>query len=156
DGHDGTVANGATFVSGLRGQALQLNGSNQYVNVPDSAGLEVSTGFTLEAWISPTDVNNYRQIISKFGNQGQWAYQIGLAPGGKLRTDFSGDGTHYDALLSPANTIVTGQWQHVAVTFDHGSVKLFVNGQQVASKTSATTSIYGSGNSAVSIGRDPV
>ena len=38
----------------------------------------------------------------------------GLAPGGALRSDVSGNGTSYDALVSPTGLLKAGTWYDVA------------------------------------------
>jgi hypothetical protein len=141
DGNHGTL-NGATFATGTVGQAFSFDGVDDYVNVPDSANLEVTTQFTLEAWIKPDDVSTWRQIISKFGAAGHYAYQYGLAPNGALRVDISAGGNTYDDLTSPTGLLSPGTWAHVAVTFQSGFLRLYVNGVQVASKLSSMTSIF--------------
>lgn len=45
--------------------ALNFNGSTQYVQAPDNAAFDLTTAFTVEAWIKPSDVSGYRIIISK-------------------------------------------------------------------------------------------
>ena len=90
--NEGTLNGGVTASSGIAGRAYDFNGTSGYISVPDVAALEVTTQLTLSAWINPDDVSTYRQIISKFGTSGNFAYQIGLAPNGKLRIDLSTDG----------------------------------------------------------------
>ena len=52
--------------SGKYGDALQFNGTNALVTIPDSASLHLSTGMTLEAWVDPSTVNaNWRDVIYK-------------------------------------------------------------------------------------------
>jgi len=145
---------GGSYAKGLVGQAFSLDGVNDYVNVPDSDSLELSQ-WTLQAWIRPDDVNNDRQIISKFGRQGSWAYQIGLAHGGVLRSDISGDGERYEAIISPVNLIALGEWTHVATTFDNGNLKLYVNGREVVSQRFGYVYRFTGGATSLSIGRDP-
>ena len=41
---------------GKFGKALQFNGTNARVNVPNAAALQLSTGMTLEAWVNPSAV----------------------------------------------------------------------------------------------------
>ncbi len=41
--HNGTLVNGAGFGAGIFGQAFQLNGTNQYVSVPDSSAFAFGT-----------------------------------------------------------------------------------------------------------------
>jgi len=122
-------------------QSGSFNGSSSYLLVPDSTSLALPSTMTLEAWIKPSDVANYRQIISKFGSSGGYSYQLGLAPGGNLRIDVSGNGTTSDFLASTSAPISVNSWQHVAATFNAGLLKLYVNGVEVASKTSAVSSL---------------
>ncbi len=72
--------NGATFSTGKLGQAFDLNGTTQYVALGDLAQFEMDRTMTIEAWVRPDDVSNYRQIVSKMGSVGQYAYQLYLRP----------------------------------------------------------------------------
>jgi uncharacterized repeat protein (TIGR01451 family) len=155
--NNGTLQNGATFAQGFIGQAFNLDGVDDYVNIPDNDHLEVNSQFTLEAWIRPAfDTGDNHRIISKFGSIGNYAYQMGVAPNGGLISEISGNGTTFDSLSSPPLLLTRGQWAHVATTFNGGSWKLYVNGVEVASKTSQVTSIFSGGATDLSIGRDPV
>ena len=157
-GNNAALRNGATYAPGTVGQAFSLDGVDDFVNVADNATLEVTSQFTLEAWIKPNDLSDNHQIISKFGSAGNWAYQIGVTgpSAGSLRSDISGNGTNFDTLFAPANLLTPGEWAHVATTFNAGNWKLYVNGVEVASKQSSITSIYSNGPTTPSIGRDPV
>ena len=79
--NNGVMINSAGFVVGRVGQSFVLDGGS-YVNVIDSPTLEVTTQLTIESWIKPSDTSQFRQIVSKFGVAGNYAYQIGLAPNG--------------------------------------------------------------------------
>jgi len=49
------VLNGpARIVTGKFGAALSFDGINDWVTVPDSPSLDLTTGMTLDAWIYPT------------------------------------------------------------------------------------------------------
>lgn len=50
--HDGTIF-GATQVAGLGGQALDFDGTNDYVSIPDAAALRFGTGdFFISGWFN--------------------------------------------------------------------------------------------------------
>ena len=53
------------------------------------------------------------------------------------------------AAVVSAGTVVVNTWTHFAVTRNSGSVRLFLNGTQVGSTTSFTTSMPGSLNMTV-------
>src|SRR5262249_31144954 len=58
NGNDGTVAS-ATWSSGKYGGALTFTGaSGSSVTVNDSASLDLTTGMTVEAWVSPTKLTS--------------------------------------------------------------------------------------------------
>lgn len=154
--NNGTAMGGATTTGGKYGYAGSFNGSGAYIETTNNTSLQVTNGFTLSVWIYPTSVNTYYQIVSKFGTSGNWAYQMGLAPVGNLRTDISGDGATYQGLVTSSSPVATNTWSYVAFTFKSGQVVFYVNGFQIYSLTSSVTSIFNSGNTKVNIGRDPV
>src|SRR6185369_12921723 len=64
NGNNGTLVNGPTMVAGKSGQALNFNGSNQYVNVGNV--LNPGSGdFSIFAWVKTTQAGSFNMIISK-------------------------------------------------------------------------------------------
>src|SRR5204862_3772869 len=52
--NNGILQNGTTFATGMVGQAFNLDGNDDFVDVPDSASLDaISSAITVEAWIKP-------------------------------------------------------------------------------------------------------
>ena len=147
----GSPLNGASYAAGRVGQAFNFDGVNDYVHVFDDPSLEFTSQLTIAAWIRPDDVSGYRDILTKWG--GVAAYELIVGPGGVLQGYLSNNGTNYDSLFSPAGALNAGAWAHVATTFSAGQWKLYINGVEVAAKTSSITSIFAAGNDNVAIGR---
>ncbi|HEX6761239.1 MAG TPA: LamG-like jellyroll fold domain-containing protein [Gaiellaceae bacterium] len=149
-GNTGTVQNG-TWAAGKFGKALQFNGSNTRVNVPDSASLHLTTGMTLEAWVDPSTVNGaWRDVIYK-GNDN---YYLEATSDNASRPDAGliAGGSYGDAFGSAA--LPANSWSYLAETYDGSTLRLYVNGTQVAS-TAHTGSIATSTNQ-LQIGGDGI
>jgi len=161
-GHnDGIWVGSANYGTGQVGVAFEptVLAGGSYVEIPDSPLLEFTTQFTLECWVNPASGagNNSARILSKFGGPaGSYAYELLFTTTDNLqfRADISDDGANYDGLESPTSLTVN-TWSHVAATFKAGTLRLYVNGNQVASKVSAITSVNASGASPVAIGGVP-
>src|SRR2546423_8095254 len=151
DSNNGTLQSGVTFAAGEVGQAFSFDGTGG-VRVPDANNLEVTTEFTLDAWVNAADLSDLPLIFSKFVG-GNGSYELELDDDGRVRSNVSGDGTSYDSLISGPGVVTTGPWYHVATTFNNGDWKIYVNGVQVASKTSSITSAF-AGTANLLIGRD--
>ena len=66
NGNTGTISNATWAASGKYGKALQFNGTNALVTIPDAASLHLSTAMTLEAWVNPSTVTAaWRDVIYK-------------------------------------------------------------------------------------------
>lgn len=141
NGNTGTLTNGTIWkVSGcLAGsrQALDFDGTNDYVDIGNNASLKLTTAVTVEAWIyptylDPTSVAN-NVIFERSGNNG-YGYQ--LRCGGNGNIDFIVGGTGWSAYsaYAPDNTLSLNKWFHVAGTYDKNASKiiLYVNGIEVA------------------------
>ena len=132
NGNTGTIS-GATWAAvGKYGKALQFNGTSALVTVPDAASLHLSSAMTLEAWVNPSTVDaSWRDVIYK-GNDNYYLEGTSTnaslpAAGVSARAGFA---HAYGAEPLPANT-----WSYLAETYDGSTLRLYVNGTQVAATT---------------------
>ncbi len=105
---------------------LDFDGTDDYVTIADSASLRMTNTMTMEAWINPdTSANVNRMIINKEGE-----YEVALFADGTINWAFA----NADPAWSWHNTgyqVTDGQWSHIAVTYDNGTVSTYVNGTLV-------------------------
>jgi subtilisin-like proprotein convertase family protein len=138
--NNGTSENGAGFAPGEVGNAFSFNGVNQFVLVNATAALNVgvSTGFTIEGWINPTNfskvlpIAQYQQSLSGINPLGV-QFQINNPTGSKNIYANVNDTTGTAHILTSA-TLLTNVWQHVALTYDNasGAATIYLNGTNVA------------------------
>jgi uncharacterized repeat protein (TIGR01451 family) len=142
-GNDGTVVGGMAYVSGKVGQAFSLNGGNS-VRVPNSPNLEPSKDITVDTWVKSSGPGNYSYILSK-GAQACDAASYALytgTNGGLYFYIFDGSTVTLSPDAGPG--IWDGKWHHIAGTYDGSKVRLYVDGVEVGSGTSKSTTIkYG-------------
>src|SRR5689334_4339828 len=66
NGNTGTISNATWAATGKFGKALQFNGTNARVTIPNTAALQLSAKLTLEAWVNPSSVTSkWRDVIYK-------------------------------------------------------------------------------------------
>jgi hypothetical protein len=113
------------------GAWMVFTGNNGYVEIPDSAALNPTSAFTLEAWVSITDRGGCSNIVGK-GYQTAW--WVGIC-GTTLRSYLRGTSS-----LKDGGTLDSG-WNHIAVTFDGANRRHYINGEIVATfpETAALT-----------------
>ncbi|UBU10721.1 LamG-like jellyroll fold domain-containing protein [Nonomuraea gerenzanensis] len=129
NGNTGTASGTSRTASGRYGRALSFNGVLSWVNVPDSAGLRLTSGMTIEAWVRPSSVSGWRTVVMK-RHSGGLAYALSAGapdqrPHARIHTTAAADLPGTAAL--PVNT-----WSHLAATYDGTTLRLYVNGAQVA------------------------
>src|SRR3990170_2011523 len=119
----GTLQGGATYATGKVGQAFSFDGAADYVNVPHSAGLDVTTALTLDAWIKPAGAGTGNGIIIM---KNPLKYALVWFPDTQKITfslDIGGWADHVSNSSAPPD-----QWTHIAGTYDGSSVKIYING----------------------------
>jgi hypothetical protein len=126
NGNDGTIS-GAAWGAGIHGTGLTFDGQDDWVTIPESDSLDLSTGMTLEAWVRPTARLGYETLVMKEGDTNP-AYTLFAAE------DAFGDPAHREAgVVVPGCTAGSGYnlqlntWSHVAATYDGSSLTLYVN-----------------------------
>jgi hypothetical protein len=131
--NNGTLLNGATFASGKVGQAFSFDGTNSYVRVADSPSLHFTNALTIEAWIYPTSLGVFHNIVSKWGVQYplQTSYTTVVGPDGRISLGVCASG---DQSVTPVvntvstNSVPPSQWTHFAATYDGSALRMYLNG----------------------------
>jgi Concanavalin A-like lectin/glucanases superfamily len=141
NGNIGTVEGGATWIAGKRNGALAFDGSTGVVRVPSSSSLEPQA-VTVSAWVRRSgSPGAYKYILGK-GALACLSASYGLytGPGGGLMF-YVADGTDFTRSPDAGTAVWDDAWHHVAGTFDGTSVRLFLDGAEIAGGTSRTTPI---------------
>jgi ankyrin repeat protein len=126
-GNDGTLKNEAEWVDGLPllGWALNLDGTNDYVWVPDAPSLDIGGPFTIMTWIKPDSLpTEWLSFVNKYRN---YIFQTASSGPRRLRITFVDH-----ALESPDNILEENIWQHIAATWDGEYFRLYRDGSEVA------------------------
>ena len=149
----GSIGSATWTAAGQFGGALSFNGSNAKVVIPDSASLHLTTGVTLEAWIKPTVVNSgWRDVVYK-GNDIYYLESTTLSNGGVPAAGVTVVSSGNSNTYGPSK-LTAGVWTHLAETYDGATVRLYVNGAQVAS--TARSGQLASSSNPLEIGGDSI
>jgi len=147
--NDGTLMGDTSWTSGKFGDALSFDGDGDYVEVSDLLTLEPST-ITVEAWVKNSGTpGKVKYIISKvyddkLGSYSSYAFYTGGSGGLRF---YVGSASTWVGSPDAGASLWDGNWHHIAGIYDGSNVRLFVDGSQVGTGTSATLSIaYDVGN----------
>jgi len=118
---DGTLTNGPTFSTSVpeyvfSQYSVSLDGSDDYINVPHAASLNLNSGMTLSAWVYWNSLTGYPMIFNK-RTLSQHTYQL-YQNGNKLRFNNG-------SVVTSNTTLSTGAWFHCAVTCTSGGTVIF-------------------------------
>lgn len=135
-GHTATFPNGSTFPTSPIGQALGLNGTNQYGTVADAADLNMTGNMSIDFWANFASIATDVGILDKEQQSGNFPtpYMLTAKPvTGTPRYEvyFHGTDTDFSSVFTfTGYAIPIGSWHHVAITRDTTleQVSLWVNG----------------------------
>lgn len=130
-GNHATLVNGPTRITGKGGNAVDLDGTDDHVNLPAKV-VETLNNFTISTWVHLDAATTWSRIFD-FGS-GENAYMF-LTPsaGGsnKVRFTITTSGGGGEQFIDGATALPTGTWTHVAVTLSGNLGVLYVNGTEV-------------------------
>jgi hypothetical protein len=135
--HDGTVS-GATWTTGKYGSALDFDGVNDVVSIADAANLDLTSTFTLEAWVRPDTATDWSPVVAKNENpeSGYGSGYVLFSQGpGKPRGWLANAGA--TKAVTGSSALPTNEWSHLAFTSDGTNLRLYVNGSLVGGPGSA-------------------
>ena len=113
------------------GTSADFNGTSGssdsgYIEVKHSADLTLSQG-TVQLWFNADSTTGTQYLIDKSSNDGQEQFQVYLDNGQLVFTQTNG-GVTETVSVTPAG-LTAGSWQHLAVTFGDGQMRIYLDGQ---------------------------
>jgi hypothetical protein len=153
DGHTATIEDGEWTTHGKYGSAINFDGhgGDRCVSVPDSPELRLSEEFTLEAWVrSDTSPFEDPVLVKESGGADAFGLGLGSRVYGKAE-GFIGEGSGSAAAVG-GEEIREYEWVHLATTWDGSRIRLYADGELVA--TEAATTPPATGEGALKIGCD--
>jgi PKD repeat protein/glucose/arabinose dehydrogenase len=117
NGRNGTLQGGASWVPGVHGSAISLDGVDDFVDT-EAFVLSGRSAFTLSAWIRPDSIASHAGIVGQND-----AIEFGFETPAQLTISTLNGGAVAVPYPHP-----TGEWHHVAATGDGSRLILYLDG----------------------------
>ncbi len=136
NGWTGTLVGGPTWTTGKYNNAVNLDGTNDYVSLPTGV-VDGLTDFTISAWVYLDAISDWSRIFD-FGNDTD-VYMFltpnnGVSDVVRFAITTSSDGG--EQVINGGDPLPTGAWTHVAVTLSGNTGILYVGGDEVGRNSS--------------------
>jgi hypothetical protein len=117
--------------------SLSFDGVDNFVNLGSSADFDSLSEFTISAWIKPDSFSGYPMILAKTNATVGKAFQLYIDESSSKPTLT----VNFSSSASSTDTISTGVWTHIAVTWTSGTgaVAFYVNGSASGTATGSTS-----------------
>lgn len=123
---DGATINDPSWVSGKLNNAIQLNGTNQYINCGNIAGFDSDNNFSLECW-AQWDSLASMALISKMQSGGLQRGYLSFVFEGSVYFLLRTSAASYMMLSTNNDTFNNNAFHHVIITYDGSSLASGVN-----------------------------
>jgi hypothetical protein len=136
--------------TGMVGNALHFDGTDDYINIPYNAALDLTDDQgTVMGWMK-SDVDNIGQnrVWGIFRKQtytnpaSDPSYHLGLRQGASSDPMYAFNRSMNVSYVSSLTPIEANQWYHVVASWDNDHVYLYLNGQLEISSPKSTTMVY--------------
>ncbi len=123
--NSGLLTNGPAWnSSGKIGGALLFDGINDYVSLGDPVSLRPSNFITMAAWANFNDVSGTSAILAKDDSKVPLNATFLRMQAGYVVCSIGG------TRIFVASGVATGQWVHLACTYDGSNIRVYIDGIQ--------------------------
>ncbi len=138
-GHTGNLVNSPAWTEGRINNGLRFDGANDYVQMDNPSGTLAPQTFTVALWVNASSFANanWNSTLLNLGAH-EWIngyYGLSVTTAGNPIAMLNIGGGSSNAVYLQGPTIVAGQWQHLAMTYDSSVLKLYLNGQLAAQQS---------------------
>ena len=147
----------STDLPTLGRNSIAVNGTSDYLEVPNSSSINITGAFTAEAWIK---LNNsagiYQSVFERYGqpdaNGNNGGFYFRITPSGKMEFVVT-QSIQFGWAASGNSVLSSGVWHHVAAVDDGTQLRIYIDGVLDGSlsisyyaATGTTNLFVGSGN----------
>lgn len=133
-GVTGTLVNGPTWTAGHQGNALELDGTDDRLDLGNPSHLRLTGAMTLSAWVWIDSFLGNGRIVNKQGGSTNRGWSLNVESGGFASFQVASSASAL--VLVNGTALPAGQWVHLAGTYEPGvALRLYVNGVLNASLT---------------------
>ena len=138
NGWSGTLIGGARWISGKIDNAVDLDGSNDYVRLPAGV-VDGLTDYTISTWVNLNTITTWSRVFD-FGSGTTISMYLTPQCSGSNKVLFAitADGTTGEQKIYGYTALPSGVWTHAAVTFQAGTGILYVDGIEVGRNNNMT------------------
>ena len=153
-GFGGTLINGVGFTSANNGSFI-FDGTNDYLEAPHSASINISGSITVDVWVYMTSLSNSgdMNLICKYSNAGGASNQSwilfkstgnysSLSPNGTAgNNEFvwlaTSSGSTPGAFIGTGEQVLANTWYNVVALYNSSNdkIEIYINGQLKSSTT---------------------
>lgn len=142
NGNNGTITGAAWTGFGASGGALVFNGSGNWVEVPQSASLQLGAGMTLEAWVRPAALGGWANVVVNSPSPDASYGLYASSQGGSLPAATAAIcGASCYATVSGTAPLALNAWTHLAAVYDGTTLSLYINGVKIAGRAQTGTPV---------------
>jgi alpha-L-arabinofuranosidase len=137
-GWNGTLVSGASWVAGYSNSAVNLNGTNQYISLPNGVVSNL-TDFSITAWVNLSALSNWARVFDFGSGTSDYMFLAPQSGSGTLRFAITASGNLSEQQISaPTAGFPLNGWHHVAVTRGGGVGILYLDGAGIATNNAMT------------------
>jgi uncharacterized protein len=137
NGKTATLAGGTSWVAGRNGGAVNLNGTDGHVRLPNGM-MAGANDFTIAGWVRLGTVSTWSRVFDIGSGTGGYLFLTPRSSAGTARFAITTNGAGGEQQINAPSALPANAWTHVAVTLAGNLGVLYVNGTEVARNSNLT------------------